>query len=861
MKHVILTCCVLGFFLTASSAVGRMRSPVCTASDTLLVSDSLLMHEVVVAAAVHPVVLRGDTLVYDVNSFPLVEGSRLRELLKRLPGVDVSKDGVVKAQGKVISRIMLNGKEFFANNKDVALNNLPVEILTKVKVYERTTDADLEKGLYSGEKERVLDVITKHDKNRGWLCDASGAGGTEQRYVGNVSLSQFNDYWQNMLSAGADNLPAAFGIGDSYYDKLSSNAPTGDSDKQNYNVVIGRNKNNWEVNGTAYYSDRRTDNGVRSLIESFLQDEKSYTGNASLSRSKGRSFSSSLSVSWKDSLTSVHIDPSFYYNRSVYNSSYQSYTFDVDPYLFTADSHGHSFVIPARHYINSNRNEGWDNEHSYNMSINARVSRKLDPKGRTLTVEAHVETSRTRGHSLGINDVAYYRTAESEVSVWYTRLPSQNRSITGRISYVEPLLTRVKLLLEYGFGYRYRRMDQPVYDLSGHPFLAEGPAMRPIESPEAFSDSLSRFATNRYWNHRVKALLQYVHRGLTLTAGVLYNPHRTRTDYRKYRLDVDTALAVRDWSPEVSLYYRRNDSWNLMMQYAGESGQPDIMYLLPIINDADPLNIHIGNPGLRPSFTHTFSFSFFSFDAERQRQISMALSSQLTSNAMTQSIRYNTQTGGRFITPVNINGNRNLSATWSLGTSFKTRSEWYFDCQGEMGWMRRVGLQQIDRPETDAPLPDLRYVTRQLTLQNYAGLQYSRLFLNVKPYGYGAYERACSSLPEAPGHDMWAFGYGVLTRFEFDNGWSFAADVYNHSRRGYIVESLNGDEFICDAEVSYSFLKGRTATLRLQASDLFGNRSLTNGYVGLTGRRETTYTHSVNSYVLISFAYRFSLFL
>lgn len=860
MRHLLF---ILGFsclFLAARRAVRAADVRSVVSGDTLMVADSLLMREVVVAAAIRPIVLRGDTLVYDVASFPLVEGSRLRELLKRLPGVEVSIEGVVTAQGKVVSRILLNGKNFFSGNKEVALDNLPADILTEVKVYERPTEANEEMGMVTAEKEKVIDVTTKPDKNRGWFCDVTAGGGTEERYAGNVSLSQFNELWQNLLSVNGDNLPLMFGVGDSYYDKLNRTASSGDTDKQNYNLIVGRSNGAWEVTGTAYYDHWQTDNGSRSLMESFLQDESSYTSTVSSGRSAGRSFTSSVQLSWKDSLTSVYVEPGFNFSQSHNTSYYSAFTYDADPNLFTLHPLDLGFEVPLEHYINSNRNESEDSERSTTLTLHTRVNRKLNRKGRNLNVEAHMEAGRTTGDAFSLNDLSFYRMARREMSVRYQDSPARNRSVSGRISYVEPLAVGLKALLEYGVGYRYQHMEQPVYNLD-HLFAdREGYGPRPIESPETFSDSLSRFATNRYWNHRIRALLQYVHGGLNLTAGVLCNPQRTETTYRKFRTRVDTVRTVLNWSPEFSFYYRRNDSWNLTLHYAGESAQPDLFYLLPILDDTDPLNARTGNPGLRPSFTHTMSISFYSFDMETQRQISLGASSQVIRNAMTQSICYNAVTGGRSMMPVNINGNRNFSATWSLSTSFRNGSEWYLDCQGELGWRHCVGLQQVDRPEAAWLAQEMRYTTRQANVQNYAGVQYRKRFFTVKPYGYFAYEASRSSLSGALERNVWIFGYGFVARCELDCGLSVATDVYNHSRHGYVGGDLNGDEFICDAEVAYSFLRGRAATVRLQACDLFRNRALTSGYIGLTGRKETAYTHSVNSYVLLSFTYRFSLF-
>ncbi len=860
MRHLLAICLSLFLCLFLVEQAGATRGVRILPNDTLQITDSITMSELVVAAATRPVSMKGDTLVYDVASFPLAEGSRLRELLKRLPGVEVTSEGVIRAQGRVVTRILLNGKDFFASNKSVALDNLPAEVLTKIKVYDKVEESDAEMGL-RGSTEKVIDVTTKPDKDNGWFCDLAGGGGTEERYMGNVSLSQFNNVWQNMLSVAADNLPGTFGIGDSYYEKLTREPSTGDTDRRSYNLVMGRTKGAWEVNGTAYLNAHKGVNGSRSLLESYLENETSYTATTSESESEGRSLNSSLTVEWRDSLTSFSLEPTFDFGAQDYLSAYRSSTYDADPYRFEYPPFGQNFNTAPAHIVNYNRNESEARERNYSLHVKTRLTRRLSRRGNSLRVELAVENGRTWGEELNMNHVVYFRHRVSEPTLRHTDHPQRTLQLRGRLTYVHPLTSRLKLLLEYGADYRRQRMEQPVYSLDRRMSSASGLGPHPIVSPATYRDSLSRFATNVYTRHRAKALLQYAHNNLHLTVGVQANPQRTDTRYRRFRMEVDTARTVMNWTPEFSFYYKRNNTWNISLQYTGTTAQPDLFYLLPIPEDSDPLNRRTGNPGLRPSFTHSLSLTFFYFRPEMQRQLSLSAAGNVVQNAMTQLMYYHATSGTRFYKPMNVNGNRSWSGTWSMGTSFVEHPEWYVDMQGELSVVRDVGLQAVTHDEV---MPDetahTEYTTHHLNVQNYLGIQWQKGALSMKPYAYASYAALRSSLSGAEKRDVWVFGYGMVTRWESDCGVSLAADVYNHSRRGFIGNDLNSNEFICDAEVAYSFLKGRAATVRLQGCDLLGQRALTRGYMGVSGRKETAYTHSTNSYVLLSFSYRFSLF-
>ena len=849
------------FFFALHFEAKAFLCPDVSNSDTLLIADSLFMRELVVSVAAKPMTMRGDTVVYDVSAISLPEGSRLRKLLNKLPGVEVTAEGQIQAHGKPVTRIMLNGKDFFAGNKKIALDNLPVEVLDEVKIYDRLTERDEDMGFQSSEKEKVIDVVTVEGKDKGWLCDVSGGGGTEERYAGNMSLSQFTDTWQNMLSASADNLPSMFGVGDSYYDKLNKNSSKGDSDKQSYNVIVGRETDSWRVNGTAYYNTWDTENGSRSLTESYLQNEKSYGQTASTSKSKGHSLTTSLQLEWTNKKTTVNIEPSFRLHHSAYNSQYQSQTSDVDPYCYTHNPLRDKVGVPHQNLINRNDNRSSDESDNYTFSTLARVNHKLNGRGRVVNVEGRVEAGHSWGEMFSLSNLHFFRIQKTDYATRFYDSPSHTLQTSGKVTYIEPLCEGLKMLAEYELNYRYQRMNQSVYDLDKMfaEFQKEG--VHPWKTPEVYRDSLSKFATNRYWNHRMRLMFQYVYGNLNMKIGVQANPLRTETQYDRYRISVDTSRTVMNWSPEFSLYYKHEDRWNLSMQYTGHSVQPDIFYLLPIPDDTDPLHVRMGNPGLRPSFTHTLTTNFFVFEPEMQRQMSLSASVQEVRNAMTHRVYYNSLVGWRRTTPVNINGNRSLNTAWTFGTSFKSCADWYIDFQGETGWSRRVGLQHLDMAsdKTGGDV-DLEYTTHQAYVQNYLGVQWTKGVFVLKPYGYVSYERVRSSLYGADKRDTWVFGYGFSGRVDADCGVSAAVDVYNNSRRGFIGTELNGNEFLCDAEVSYSFLKGRSATVRLQACDLFRNRATTIGVAGVSGRRETAYTCNVNSYAIFGFTYRFSVF-
>jgi len=121
-----------------------------------LTSDAIMLHEAQVTAAATKVTVKGDSLIYNASAYRLAEGSTLEDLVKRLPGATVDEDGTIKINGKEVKKILVDGKEFFINDKDIAMKNLPTNIIDKIKTYDRKSDLARVTGIDDGEEETVL---------------------------------------------------------------------------------------------------------------------------------------------------------------------------------------------------------------------------------------------------------------------------------------------------------------------------------------------------------------------------------------------------------------------------------------------------------------------------------------------------------------------------------------------------------------------------------------------------------------------------------------------------------------------------------------------------------------------------------
>jgi len=173
----------------------------------MMLPSSVLLNQAVVTAKMPQVEVREDTLLFNADAFKVPEGSVLEELIRKLPGAEVSSDGTIKINGKTVKKILVEGKEFFGSDKSMAMKNLPSEIVDKVKTYDKQSDMAKMTGIDDGEEETVIDLTIKKGMKKGWFGNFDVAGGTEDRYSLGGMLSRFSDGTQVSLMGNYQLIP------------------------------------------------------------------------------------------------------------------------------------------------------------------------------------------------------------------------------------------------------------------------------------------------------------------------------------------------------------------------------------------------------------------------------------------------------------------------------------------------------------------------------------------------------------------------------------------------------------------------------------------------------------------------------
>lgn len=816
-------------------------------TEVVLPVDSVAFQELIVSGKKTPVRMLGDTLVFDVSCFYVPEGSKLRLLLERISGLEITGDGRIIAKGKDVARIKLNGKDFFRQNTDLALNSVPVDILTEVRLYEEYSDEEKHTGVRRHEGEQVLDVYTQPDRSRGWLVDIQGAGGTSDRRQGNVTVSGFAPAAQGILSCSADNQPTVFGIEESYLDKLSAETNINEVNRQSYNGILNFFSGCWEVNATAFLSNGKTASLAESTTEYYLKDPRLYTVGEDEQLTDTRSANLSLDCEYRRE--------SFLWNTKAFlnNSRYKHslYTLSETREEFWEEKEDGELGRRER-ALNSNRYSNEGALKNLSAGVTTMLNKSWGGQGSNWDFSAGLQYSQNDEDGFSHADI-YYSFADA-MSRQVQETHAVKNGIQGTVKSVLTLAPSqsTKVQLSYGMEGQRDFVDQKVYDLS-FVFLDMMPGEGRLPA-----DSLGKEAHLTTWIHDIRALVQYEKGGWALTAGVTLEPQRMALHYMKGGRAVDSVQNSFSVLPELALRYKRADRWNLSLHYMGRRKQPDLSALLPIWDYTDPMHRYVGNKSLKPETNHILSCTFFSFEPVWQRQVSVSVNAAVNQQSITQKTEFDPKTGGYTVTPVNVNGNWSASAFVDFSTSFRKTNRWMLEWKGGVNATSQRAVQE--RINDEARLHDQDFQVHSLTTTNYVAMEYRYRLLSLKPYVYMTLASYRNDIQKDLNSDLWIYGGGGLMRMDFDSGLSVGADFYRNCRAGYWQEDMNVREWICNLEVSYSFMKNRSLEVKFQGFDVLRELHSVNQVNTVSFRQETVNRKGVNSYFMLSLSYHFDSF-
>lgn len=828
--------------LTGSRKMVRLK-------DVLLHESVFEMDETQVTAQGRELVLREDTLVYYADYYRLPSGSRLSELVRRMPGV-YSEDGKsVKVNGKQVTRILINGKEFFGDDPAMALKYLPAHLIKELKVYDKKSDEAEWSGVDDGSRETVIDLTVKDDFQQSWTGEVEAAYGSSNRYTGQGSLNRFEEKKYMTLLAQAGN-----------------NSIMGDENNQNVGWSFNRSGKKLELGGNVSYNRNESEQDMASSVQSFENTTASFTENENRMYNRTQGIHTSLRMEWRpDSMTVIYVSPMLSWSDGRNRHEDHSASFASDPYAFPGitrpleqmDLLADSVALNANRGISKGRNNLWS------AQLNLNLTRKFAKEGRSLMIGMN------GGQTASLNDrdefrqIDYYRLT----NIWgmdsvyhraqFDHTRNTNSSWGSRMTYTEPLGNDYTLLLTYQVSLRRQEdrrdvssiLDPRIGEL-GIDRLNFGDFLE-----EAETDSLQgRHTRNDLMEQQGEIGVNLQRTKFQLNAGVLLHSQWNWFDYHTADRDFHAENRSLNWAPKLNFYYHLTSREHLNCSYYAMARPADARQLIPDTLDySDPLNLQLGNPDLKPSFMHMISMGYNRFSEETMRSYNVNLYYTLTQNSISSRSTYDAQTGRRTAIPVNVDGNMNGSLDFMMNAPLKNR-KLTFLLQTNVSYMRYVGFIAGEQsPET------VKNATNQLTFRPRLSMTYRDDKFDCSATLGGNYDHSRNTSVSAGNMDTYTLEARLQGMARMPWGMEFSTDFTFNSRWGYSMLEADNKEWLWNMQLSQGFLKEKKARVALKVYDLLNGRNTMSRSFSSSMRTDVRY-ETFGRYALLQLSYNFSLF-
>lgn len=853
-------------------------------------AEAIMLKAATVTAMAKKVVLKEDTFVYNSAAYRTPEGSTIEELVKRLPGAEVSDDGSIKINGKEVKKILVDGKEFMTGDTKTALKNLPTSIIEKIKAYDEKSDLAKVTGIDDGEEETVLDFGVKRGMNKGLIANMDLSMGTKQRYSERGMAAYFNDRNRLMMFASANNtndmgFPGGGGPGGWGFNKQGLNASKMLGLNYNY-----ENKDKLTMDASLRWNHSDGDISSTVASENFVSQNSSFSNSRAKNFSRSNSWDGRFRLEWKpDTMTNIMFRPSFTINSSDALARSLSAQFNADPYQITNDpledaaraelgledvSLSKSLLQQAGALVNLQSSSSISYSESENLRGMLQYNRRLSAMGRNITVRTDASYGKTDANSLSLTnaymylvDVANGNETDHYNTYRYNVTPTRNYSYSLQATYSEPLWKATFLQLSYKFTYKYSKTDRSTYNFSDFSdeeanqwasitpeYRGWGNYLGTLRSPldEYFDSDQSRFSEYKNYIHEMQLMMRFVRPKYNLSFGAMLQPQRSNFIYDYMGQHIETTRNVTNFSPALDFRYRFSMVSNLRINYRGTTSQPSMTDLLDITDDSNPLNIKKGNPGLKPSFTHNFRLFYNNYIEKHQRALMTFVNFSMTRNSISDMVTYDDKTGGRTTQPENINGNWNARGAFMFNTAIDSAGVWNINTFTTLAYTNAVGYLSLDGKTSQ------KNTTKQTQVGERIAMGYRNNWLEVNLNGTLNYNHARNKLQASSNMNTWQFSYGPSITVTMPWGMSLSTDLSQSSRRGYSDKSMNTNELVWNAQLSQGFLRGKPLTVMIQFYDLLHQQSTLSRALTAMARTDTEY-NSINSYAMLHVIYRLNI--
>lgn len=753
--------------------------------------------------------------------------------------MEVDADGSITVNGKPVSRILVNGKEFFGNDPKVATKNLPKEIIDKIQVVDTKTKTEEFTGKAGNPDDKTINITIKEDKNRGYFTRATAGGGTDDRYELSGIGNYFKDDLRVSVLASSNNINSYGFSFDEVFDMMGRRARSvsfnsngsfslngnsfGGSGGITKSETAGFNfTNEWgekyELNADYFFG--RNDTKSKNVVErEYFRPENNFYRN---STSTGNNFSDShrANASFEielDTLTKLSFRPSVRKNEGISQRSSLTETLDEDRQL-------------------TNNSSTFSNEeiNSTNFSNRINFIRKFGGNGAYLQAYLKNNNDKQEGENQFKSEITDFETGNRNVQDQI--IEEDNKKDEYRLGFTQRSVLTEKLYLDLSYDYSTERSnnERSVFDFNDT-----------AGNYTTFNETLSNSFEINSHKHRPNVGLNYEGSKWRAGLGIGY---------------LNTSLASEDFISGTSfernfenLYINTNLRFeikrgsSLYVYYRNDTDIPSIRQMQPVVDETDPLNIVVGNPMLSPTFRHNVNLGFRNFDFATRSGFSVYASATINENQVVPS----TTTDENYVrttTYENVDGEFSSNVGSYLNKRYKNEGvEFSYRLGTHASYGRQVGFSNGGKFNTNrlgvGPSVRLGFNYKELVDIN------PRYQLN---YVQSKYDNNINRKEEYSNHTL-----GLEATTYWPQNWVFGNDLsYNYF--GSVAPGFDPTSFLWNMSLGYKFLND-DASLKFKIYDLLNENVSTSRTTGQDFVQDSQEL-ILEQYFMVSFTYKLSKF-
>ncbi len=781
-----------------------------------------------------PMRMKADTLEINASAFKTKPNAVAEDLLRKIPGMEVGKDGTIKSQGEQVQRVLVNGKRFMGDDPKVATRNLPPDVIDKIQVFDDLSDQSKFSGFDDGNRVKTINITTKKDMRKGMFGKAVVGAGTDGNFDESFNFNKFDgdrqltllgqgndinkqNFTQQNIGGGRGGNGGGGGRGAGGFGggggATSSGITTVWAGGINYRDAWSKNI---DAYGSYFYNAPSVSTIDNSNAQNILRpDSSTYNNSSSNSVSKNSNHRFQFNFENRiDSNNSLIFRPNVTFQNSTPNSSSTNVT-----------TGGPKGIL-----INSSTSKTASYNSGYNINgTNLQFRHRFAKKGRTISLDMGFSASDNNGDGTNYSVNTFYlpRIKTDTINQFY-RDSSRSFTLNPTVSYTEPIGKNQMIELRYSYNYNNNTTINNTY--------------RYDNASQKFSKFDSLFSNSyKYVNQSSTANLSY------------------RLQQTKYSLNIGTGIQFTDLesdnttknvqvkrnfvnlTPSVFFTYNYSRTKSLRVFYFGRTSQPSTNQLQPILTTTDSINFQFGNPNLKPQFSNSVRVLYSSFDPFTQKIIFATVNASMISNDIQSSIIQNPN-GGKTTTYVNLGGTYNLSGYFNYGFPIKSP-------KSNLNFQSNINYSQ-----TQSLLQNVSNYTRSTTLaQTIKWTTNLKNNFDMNLSTTYSYNPVRSTLSPTQNTSFTTLTLAADFTVYSNNGWIIASD-FDLTKYGNRPDGYNTSVFLITPSIAKQFLKNKAGEIRLSCFDVL-KQNVAISSQATANQIVTTRTNNLTRYFMLTFTY------